>query len=531
MSATKKSSKTFIPEYEVLHRVPEVFWGNEHEYENLVKEQGLPPFLSVYHRLATVLVRRYHNDPEELYRLCDEFAKGHGSAQNNPQYFRERIFESIQGGGEHPDLPAPISLEKRLEEIFNRCWPTLGRDRSDQIGLDGSDQIARKFLDWLNDLESPDNPGSYRNIDREVGGSVGPGFEPLPEGADGTFALEGTDYLITRRLHEFYAATKRSGTDFIDGIEKAMGINIEELIESGKLTGVGLPNWEATGTDGCGAYLPFHAFAFSRKTPWGIYIFADQLFAWTASVWLKIGKKHSIEKLFELLFLVVYRHEMFHYHVERHAFMLEVSNRQPHYRPYVEKVRALVSNTEQWLEESLAQAVVLKSRFVKGKTTISAKEVKELLRAEFSTFGNGYKHFDCKWTGGVAQGHRRLGTQIARGMDVASALEWVTDLSIPKTEYTSDFAGVPGYLAWKQTTKSQFQFQTPKMQATEKFWRSLGGQIDKKTASSHERWTDKEGTNVQVVNRDGDIDLNSLKKMAKLFNTSTYQLKKRIQGF
>ena len=96
---------------------------------------------------------------------------------------------------------------------------------------------------------------------------------------------------------------------------------------------------------------------------------------------------------------------------------------------------------------------------------------------------------------------------------------------------TSDFAGVPGYLAWKQTTKSQFQFQTPKMQATEKFWRSLGGQIDKKTASSHERWTDKEGTNVQVVNRDGDIDLNSLKKMAKLFNTSTYQLKKRIQGF
>ena len=95
---------------------------------------------------------------------------------------------------------------------------------------------------------------------------------------------------------------------------------------------------------------------------------------------------------------------------------------------------------------------------------------------------------------------------------------------------TSDFAGVPGYLAWKQTTKSQFPFQTPKMQATEKFWRSFGGK-SKKIASSYERWTDKEGTNVQVVNRDGDIDLNSLKKMAKLFNTSTYQLKQRIQGF
>ena len=94
-------------------------------------------------------------------------------------------------------------------------------------------------------------------------------------------------------------------------------------------------------------------------------------------VYVSVSKTKNTTPIgvFTLLFCAVYRHELFHYHVERFATRLEVLYRHPTYRPYVEDVRHKVAGTSRWLEEALAQAVVLNSSLVSKRSRYTKKRV------------------------------------------------------------------------------------------------------------------------------------------------------------
>src|SRR5262249_43258767 len=151
-------------------------------------------------------------------------------------------------------------------------------------------------------------------------------------------------------------------------------------------------------------------------------------------IWGRHPKRIMSTRLHDVPRLVVtavYRHELFHYHVERFATRLEVIQRVPVYRPYVDGVFARVARTDQWLEEALAQSTVLRSHFVARHGGFSRKLITAILRDEFLRFPAGYRDFDCKRYKGSERAHRAFGAQVARAHVTIPESEWVTDLGLP----------------------------------------------------------------------------------------------------
>ena len=79
------------------------------------------------------------------------------------------------------------------------------------------------------------------------------------------------------------------------------------------------------------------------------------------------GHAISRRQSLRLAFYVPYRHELFHFHVERFATRHEVLARTAVYKPYDFDVFRPLAWTSTWLEEALANAVVLESKLVKDR--------------------------------------------------------------------------------------------------------------------------------------------------------------------
>jgi hypothetical protein len=126
-------------------------------------------------------------------------------------------------------------------------------------------------------------------------------------------------------------------------------------------------------------------------------------------------------------------HELFHFYVERFVLKQEVIQRIPIYRPYVERLRSQVRRTDRWLEEALAQAVVLESRLVSRKAGYNRKAIKTMLVPEFRKFPEGYRQFECKPWSGPAQAHRFFAAQVVTAEERPSFTS--TDLAAPKKLY------------------------------------------------------------------------------------------------
>ena len=520
-----KSLKTFLPEYEALKRIRGVFYTTEKEYESVVYGEGGNPLRAAVvnwgqaETTTGAVVYAAEPSPHDIFQDLYEILRGHkGQACADAlDQFAERFLGGRVASGDFRgrvlgvfNLPPDGLPARYIEQVIQGTMPFAVPGGGDHHGL------GQRLMEWLVEV-------------------LEPLFDPLVEDGREEYEIPGQNgYTITRRVRTLYGRGLKSGEALVEGIEEIVGVNLEEVYTAGKraLKSSGVPAIDANlGTDAFGVYLPFHAFGLSKTTPWGIYLFLEPLILWAGQVWEETGKKHSFADILSLLFLVTYRHEMFHYHVERYAFALEVMNRKPHYRPYIEQVRTPVAKTEKWLEEALAQAVVLSSTFIKNRTFLAPRDVVKLLKNEFKKFGPGYKDFECKWTDGVGHGHRRLGSQIASGKDVTNSAEWVTDIAIPKGQYFGDMRAVPGYLGFSANIRSQFQFQTPRTDQVKRFWeRNKGGAIDAATGSSHQNWT-LGSEKVQFVDRNGHADLNSFKKMAKLLGVSVFQLKHQVQSF
>ena len=68
-----------------------------------------------------------------------------------------------------------------------------------------------------------------------------------------------------------------------------------------------------------------------------------------------------------MYFFAFYHHELFHYQTERFATKLELITYQAHYKGLA-NIDAQLRNSEDWLEEALAEATVLDGILVSNRS-------------------------------------------------------------------------------------------------------------------------------------------------------------------
>lgn len=208
------------------------------------------------------------------------------------------------------------------------------------------------------------------------------------------------------------------------------------------------------GKDAFGCYLPMHAYYKSKTTPWGIYLFPELIIE--RAIFLYQEKNEGLEFWQHLLFYLyaVYRHELFHFHVERFATKLEIMNREPHYKPYHEKIEPQVFDSEDWLEEALAENSVLRSVLVANRTGIESEVFKAIYRYDLQFMPPGYKDYHCHKHGGPKKAMRKFSSQLIN-LDVNP--QKITDIFTVRDEYVYPDKKVPGYIFMHPEFKERFQ--------------------------------------------------------------------------
>jgi hypothetical protein len=273
------------------------------------------------------------------------------------------------------------------------------------------------------------------------------------------------------------------------------------------------------GSGAFASYLPWHIYALSKRTPWGIYLFAEPLLLWgyeltkTAKA---CGHNFTYEQGLSLAVQAAYRHELFHYHVERFAIRSEVLGRRPVYLPYRANVFIPNRNTPDWLEEALAQAVVLKSRMVAKRVyRLPAKQWKKVLHQEFSKFGAGYRDHECKHVGGVDNAHALLAAQI----ETASCTPGFSSTTqfTPRSECGTPDKQVPGYIMATPNLLSQFQLAGPNKRNWDRFAKANGISPQTPSGVGDHKQVRLGRQKVQInYNRNGEMDLASLRAAKKV---------------
>jgi len=284
--------------------------------------------------------------------------------------------------------------------------------------------------------------------------------------------------------------------------------------EKGDMTANGVAS---LGMDAFGCYLPWHAYGQSTSTPWGMYFFIASLFDYAALFEREanaLGSPLRDTESIRLAFWAVYRHELFHFHVEHAATRQEIIARRPIFRPYVEKVRAEVKHTHKWLEEALAQAVVIGSKLIRGQVALemSASVRRRLFMSVFDQFPEGYRDYHCKLYGGPEKAHGLIGAQLYTAREVPGYS--VTDIAKPKREYAVDRAKVPGYFVLSLTAISQFQLQMPKRQHLDRY-SARQRYVDLGPGPGDHKKLLVNNQTIQINVKGGEVDLASMKAMAK----------------
>ena len=239
--------------------------------------------------------------------------------------------------------------------------------------------------------------------------------------------------------------------------------------------------------------------------------------------------KPPVLSVFKFLWLLTYRHEQFHFQVEHYATRLESAFRRPIYRPYVEQVRTPVSNSSVWWEEALAQAVVLKSTFVKRTLGIDDHYVKSYIVPYFREFPEGYKRFECLGVyGGVKGAHRLLSAQIARAEIGVSEEEWNTDISLAKEEYRVRKEAVPAYVVSTPQFVGRFQLQTPRLKDVVRYIKQHG-EVDERAPGDHKR-AKLNGRTFQLnaAKRGDAIDLATARDLARVIGIKVRDLNQAL---
>jgi len=268
------------------------------------------------------------------------------------------------------------------------------------------------------------------------------------------------------------------------------------------------------GSGAFASYLPWHIYAYSKRTPWGIYLFAEPLLVWGHMLTLTAkacGFTLTYLQGLSLAVQVAFRHELFHYHVERFAIRSEVLGRQPVYLPYRNHVFLPLRDTRDWLEEALAQAVVLKSKLVSKRVfSLPQSKWKPVLDVEFAKFGAGYRDHACTHVGGVEKAHALLAAQIQSGSIVPPFS--VTKQFTPKAEYSTSYKKVPGYIMSQPSLLSQFQLAGPNERQWRRFSNTRGISPEAPTGAGDHTEVRYGKQKIHInYDRNGEMDRASLK--------------------
>ena len=196
---------------------------------------------------------------------------------------------------------------------------------------------------------------------------------------------------------------------------------------------------ENFGKDAFGMYLPFHYY----DRCWGIYLFKEIIESRILTLYSLFNHKISLRELKQLYYYAIYRHELFHYQVERFSTKIELITKKQVYEPS----RILfqqVMNSEDWLEEALAENAVTKSKLVSVRTNIKSSLLKEIYERDLQDMPPGYKDYKCLKFGGPEKAHRLFASQIIESMISPSIT--ITDLFSVKNEFIAIDKKVPTYL-------------------------------------------------------------------------------------
>lgn len=207
--------------------------------------------------------------------------------------------------------------------------------------------------------------------------------------------------------------------------------NLEEISISGLI--------ENFGKDAFGMYLPFHFY----DRCWGIYLFKEIIESRILTLYSLFSQKISLQELKQLYYYAIYRHELFHYQVERFATKIELITKKQVYRPS----RTLfnqVRNSEDWLEEALAENAVTKSTLVSKRTNVKATLLKEIYERDLQDMPPGYKHYKCKKFGGPEEAHRLFASQLI-DLNINPSIK-IADLFSIKNEFIAVDKKVPTYM-------------------------------------------------------------------------------------
>jgi hypothetical protein len=279
-------------------------------------------------------------------------------------------------------------------------------------------------------------------------------------------------------------------------------------------------------------YLPWHQYADSEQTPWGMYLNVERVLMLAVEMSARaqqqghaISREHSLR----LAFYVMYRHELFHFHVERFATRHEVLARIATYRPYDFEVFRPLAWTSSWLEEALANAVVLESKLVKGRVGLDTAAFQKLVGSFFDDMPPGYRDYRCTELGGTEEAHHLLAAQI---IDASQSPTFsVTSIALPKNEYDVDPQKVPGFLTYRESFVSQFQFATPEMRKV-KTWLQRNGFVHSGPGpGDHEVWTHQaSGKRVQINRVRKECDVASMKAIASAVGVNLRALANAIRA-
>lgn len=370
---------------------------------------------------------------------------------------------------------------------------------------------------WPSEAEYEEIERSFRVLSQVIPAVFPDAVDSLNPPGDFERLLD-SPFIIGGDAGPIYKAAQRSFEDLEITLLEETGIDLGRAINEGgrhlrHLGGLTV----SFGTEALGTYVPWHVSVNSRGTPWGMYFFLDMLIGWAIDLYensTNLPKpKPPIGEVFRLVFIATYRHELFHFHVEQYATKQEVLQRRPIYKPYVEGVRTKVARTERWLEEALAQAVVLESRFVGRQVGMKKAQLQSVLAPEFRRFPAGYRDFDCKTFGGPEEAHCLLAAQIVTASEKPSF--HATGLITPKVEYGTNANTVPGYIAITRRLYSRFQLPTPKTRDFERYLRKKGYSVDEKAPGDHRRimigkWK------IHLNNVRSHVDLATVKELARV---------------
>ena len=331
--------------------------------------------------------------------------------------------------------------------------------------------------------------------------------ESFPIGRHRALPIKGT--IIERIL--------KGDTEILDGLLEDLRDRGFDPTTSG--AGVIARRVAAFGSGAFASYLPWHIYAQSKRTPWGIYLFAEPLLLWAHELTKTAkacGQHFTYEEGLSLAVQAAYRHELFHYHVERFAIRSEVLERRPVYLPYRANVFIRNRNTSDWLEEALAQAVVLKSMLVANRVLrLPAKQWRTVLFKEFAKFGAGYRDHECKHVGGIDNAHVLLASQIqtaSRTPAFSSTAQFT-----PRAECGTPDRMVPGYIMAMPNMLSQFQLAGPNERMWGRFAKANGISPELPSGVGDHKEVKYGRQKAQInYNRNGEMDLASLKAARKI---------------